>query len=94
MKHLLFNEYQRVFRNNLFIVLISIFAISLILTTYFGVVHNKKQIVAQKEAQEHVREQWDERTHSNPHQSAHFGSYAFKRQDHCRREGIPHKRYL
>jgi|TARA_B100000530_G_scaffold74736_1_gene44299 ABC-2 type transport system permease protein len=78
MKHLLFNEYQRVFRNNLFIVLISIFAISLILTTYFGVVHNKKQIVAQKEAQEHVREQWDERTHGNPHQSAHFGSYAFK----------------
>ena len=78
MNHILRNEYQRVFRNRLFVLLIFIFSISLILTTYFGVIHNKKQILAQEEAQEHVREQWDARSHSNPHESAHFGSYAFK----------------
>ena len=39
---------------------------------------NNKQSESQKEAQEHVREQWEEKNHGNPHQSAHFGSYAFK----------------
>ena len=78
MKDIIINEWLGFFRNHLFIVLLSVFSISLVLTTYFGIVHSNKQILAQKEAQEHVREQWDEMQHSNPHQSAHFGSYAFK----------------
>ena len=78
MKHILTNEWKGFMRNHLFMILISVFIISLVLTSYFGIIHNNKQILAQKEAQEHVRKQWDEKNHSNPHQSAHFGSYAFK----------------
>ena len=78
MKYILINEWQGFFRNRLFVILIFVFAASLVLTTYFGIVHNNKQISAQEEAQEHIREQWDEMQHSNPHNSAHFGSYAFK----------------
>ena len=35
-------------------ILLFVFSISLILTTYFGIVHNNKQILSQKEAQEQV----------------------------------------
>ena len=47
-------------------------------TQAFGIIQNNKQIQAQNAAQEHIREQWDEMEHSNPHNSAHFGTYAFK----------------
>jgi len=78
MKHILINELKGFFRNRLFMILTFIFIVSLLLTTYFGIIQNNKQIQAQNEAQEHIREQWDEMEHSNPHNSAHFGSYAFK----------------
>ena len=78
MKHILINEWKGFLRNRVFMILIFIFIFSLLLTTYLGIVQNNKQIQAQKEAQEHISEQWDEMDHGNPHQSAHFGSYAFK----------------
>ena len=78
MKDILINEWKGFVRNRLFMILIAIFAITLLLTTYLGIIQNNKQILAQKEAQEHIREQWDEMDPTNPHRAAHFGSYAFK----------------
>ena len=78
MKSILINEWRGFFRNRLFVILIIVFATALLLTTYFGIVQNNKQIQAQQEAQEHIREQWDEMDPTNPHRAAHFGSYAFK----------------
>jgi len=78
MKYLLINQWKGLFRNRLFMILFSVFTITLLLTTYLGIIQNETQIAAQQEAQEHIREQWDEMNHGNPHQSAHFGSYAFK----------------
>jgi len=78
MKNVLLNEWKGLFRNRLFMILTFVFTIALVLTTYFGVIQNNKQLEAQREAQEHVREQWDTMDHQNPHASAHFGSYAFK----------------
>ncbi|MBF24903.1 MAG: hypothetical protein CMP49_00060 [Flavobacteriales bacterium] len=78
MKHILFNELIGLFRNRLFMILLGVFSISLVLTTYFGIIHNNKQILSQNDAKEHIREQWDEMNHTNPHNAAHFGSYAFK----------------
>ena len=78
MKDVLLNEWKGLFRNRLFMILSCVFAISLFLTTYLGIIQNNKQLEAQKEAQEHVREQWDSMDHKNPHASAHYGSYAFK----------------
>lgn len=78
MKNILINEWRGFFRNRLFLVLIFVFTTALLLTTYLGILQNNTQILAQKEAQEHVREQWDEMDPTNPHRAAHFGSYAFK----------------
>ena len=65
-------------RNQIFIVMAIVFTISLILVTWLGIKQNNDQIEAQMLAQQHVRAQWDEMEPSNPHQAAHFGSYAFK----------------
>ena len=78
MKDILLNELKGFYRNRVFKTLIGFFIISLFLTTYFGIMQNNKQSESQKEAQEHIREQWENKNHGNPHQSAHFGSYAFK----------------
>ena len=78
MKDILLNELKGFYRNRVFKTLIGFFIISLFLTTYFGIMKNNKQSESQKEAQEHIREQWENKSHGNPHQSAHFGSYAFK----------------
>jgi ABC-2 type transport system permease protein len=78
MKNIVINEWKGLFRNRLFLVLVCIFTIALLLTTYLGILQNNTQILAQKEAQEHIREQWDSMDPTNPHRAAHFGSYAFK----------------
>ena len=78
MINILLNEWKGFFRNRLFLILIAIFTFALLLTTYLGIVQNTKQIEAQKNAQEHIRKQWDEMDPTNPHRAAHFGSYAFK----------------
>ncbi len=78
MKNMLINEWRGFFRNRLFLVLVGVFTTALLLTTYLGILQNNTQILAQKEAQEHIREQWDSMDPTNPHRAAHFGSYAFK----------------
>lgn len=78
MKNILINEWKGFFRNRLFLVLVCVFTAALLLTTYLGILQNNTQILAQKEAQEHIREQWDAMDPTNPHRAAHFGSYAFK----------------
>ena len=78
MKNVLINELKGFFRSRLFILLSVIFIFSLALSTYLGIIQNKKLKNSQKEAKEHIRKQWDEMGASNPHRAAHFGSYAFK----------------
>ena len=78
MINILINEWRQFLRNKLFIFLSLFFLISLCIVTFLGIVQNKKQVEAQKIAQEHIRSQWDEMEPSNPHSAAHYGSYAFK----------------
>jgi len=76
--NIIFNEWKGLFRNKLFITLSSFFLISLIISTLFGIIQNNEQNLAQKNAQEHIRSQWDKMDPTNPHSAAHYGSYAFK----------------
>ena len=78
MKHLYLNEWKGFVRSTFIRTLLSIFAFSLILVTWFGIHQNNDRIERQEIAQSHVRSQWDEMEPSNPHRAAHFGSYAFK----------------
>ena len=78
MRDIIFNEWRGFLRNNLFLIIIFVFTSTLLVTTYFGIIQNKKQIETQKNAKEHIREQWDTMDPTNPHRAAHFGSYAFK----------------
>ena len=48
------------------------------IVTYFSILQNAEQLVAQKDAHEHIRAQWDDMEASNPHSAAHYGTYAFK----------------
>lgn len=78
MKDIVVNEWKGFWRSRVFMILLLVFIVALLLTTYLGIVQNHKQIISQKEAQEHIRKQWDDMDPSNPHRAAHFGSYAFK----------------
>lgn len=78
MKDIFFNEWKGLYRNRLFILLISLFIAVLITVTWLGVIQNNKQKEAQENAHKHIREQWDDMKPVNPHSAAHYGSYAFK----------------
>ena len=78
MRNVIVNELKGFFRSRLFLLLSFVFSISLFVTTLLGILQNKNLIQSQKDAKDHVRKQWDEMRTSNPHQAAHFGSYAFK----------------
>ena len=78
MKNIFYNECLFLLRNRLFLIILSSFFISLIITTYFGNIHSKQIINDQRESKEHIRKQWDDMDPTNPHRAAHFGSYAFK----------------
>ena len=78
MKNIFYNECLFLLRSRVFLIILSSFFISLIITTYFGNIHSKQIINDQRESKEHIRKQWDDMDPTNPHRAAHFGSYAFK----------------
>ena len=78
MKDIFLNEFKRYFRNKLFFTLGVFFFFFLSIVTYFSILQNEEQLVAQKKAHEHIRAQWDDMEASNPHSAAHYGTYAFK----------------
>ena len=78
MKNIFYNECLFLLRNKVFLIILSSFFISLIITTFFGNIHSKQIINDQRESKEHIRKQWDDMDPTNPHRAAHFGSYAFK----------------
>ena len=78
MKDIFLNEFKGYFRNKLFFSLGVFFFFFLSIVTYFSILQNEEQLVAQKYAHEHIRAQWDDMEASNPHSAAHYGTYAFK----------------
>ena len=72
MKNVLVNELKGFFRSRLFILLSVIFIFSLALSTYLGIIQNKKLKDSQKEAKEHIRKQWDEMGAFQSSQSCSF----------------------
>ena len=77
MKDIFLNEFKGYFRNKLFFSLGVFFFFFLSIVTYFSILQNEEQLVAQKNAHEHIRAQWDDMEASNPHSAAHYGTYAF-----------------
>ena len=75
---IILNEWKLFFRNRLFIYTTVLFLLSLIMVVFLGVYQNEKQKQYRSEAQDYVKEQWDNLEAMNPHRAAHYGSYAFK----------------
>ena len=75
---IILNEWKLFFRNRLFIYTTVLFLLSLIMVVSLGVYQNEKQKQYRSEAQDYVKEQWDNLDAMNPHRAAHYGSYAFK----------------
>ena len=78
MNQIIINEWRMLLRVKALTNLTLFFMLALILVTWFGVKQNGRQQEQQKEAQAHVRKQWENITNLNPHGAAHYGSYAFK----------------
>ena len=75
---IILNEWKLFFRNRLFIYTTVLFLLSLIMVVSLGVYQNEKQKQYRSEAQDYIKEQWDNLEAMNPHRAAHYGSYAFK----------------
>jgi len=78
IRTLLTNEWLGMMRNTSFLTLTIFFVLMLAGTTYLGVLDTQLQYRQANEAQQHVREQWENMGPSNPHSAAHYGSYVFK----------------
>ena len=78
MFNIFYNECLGFYRNRISVFFILFFIILLFIVTFFGIIQNKIQIQSQNDAHSHIRAQWDEMDPSNPHNAAHFGTYAFK----------------
>ena len=78
MNDIFLNEFKGYFRNKLFFFLGVFFFFFLSIVTYFSILQNEEQLIAQKNAHEYIRAQWDDMEASNPHSAAHYGTYAFK----------------
>ncbi|MBK6947553.1 MAG: hypothetical protein IPH16_05210 [Haliscomenobacter sp.] len=75
MKQVLFNEWHSLVRMGYVLLFI---VVPLGISTFLGLQDAQMQQNRQLEAQRHIRKQWENMGPSNPHNVAHFGSYAFK----------------
>ena len=75
------NEWKGLIRNKLVLYLGIFSALALCLVCWVSLVQVEQQQQLREEAQQHVREQWDNMGPSNPHGAAHYGTYAFKPQN-------------
>ena len=78
MKQVMYNEWQRLVRQGRIGYLLLSVALLLGAAAFLGLQDAQRQQAKQREAQQHVREQWENMGPYNPHGAAHFGSYAFK----------------
>ena len=78
MVHIIINEWIMLSRNRVFIYLTLLFLLSLSIAVWIGIIQNNNQTQYRKEAQNHVRKQWENLEAMNPHRAAHYGSFAFK----------------
>lgn len=72
------NEWIFLLRNKAFIGVSIGFVIILIASIVLGNLEAQKQAEQNNTAQEHLREQWENIDAMNPHNAAHYGTYAFK----------------
>ncbi len=75
MKQVLFNEWHSLARRGYVLLFI---VVPLGVSAFLGLQDAQMQQNRQLEAQRHIRKQWENMGPSNPHNVAHFGSYAFK----------------
>ncbi len=78
MKTIFLNEWQYYLKTRLFLLTSLVFMVVLAGVTGLGVYQNQLQYQQYQEAQQHVRNQWEQIDAMNPHSAAHYGSYAFK----------------
>ena len=78
MIHVLINEWKNLFRSKIFVYLTIFFGLTLFIVVWLGVAQGNNQNKNRDKAQKHIRQKWENLEAMNPHQAAHYGSYAFK----------------
>lgn len=72
------NEWRFLTRENWLLSITLVFVSVLVITVLLGLLQNKSQQLNYTNAQQHLRQKWENLDNMHPHKAAHYGTYIFK----------------